>query len=430
MTTQTVICLTICLIVIVNFIWGKFSMGTTAMMGLVLFRLTGCISNSDVVSYLGNSNGIIVVCMFILSAGLVRTQMIDNLTTKIAKIADGSLTKIFFGFMLLMIMLNQFIGQGVAEFAIVAPLLGLAVDKINVSRSKVMYPIVVVCVACMGWTPVAQGLAKISTFNGLIQSFNITNYEVGIFDSFLMRAPSIIGICIYALTIGLKIAPDKPQIPIEIAGNEKKEKEKLPMFQEVCGYTIFFGTCAALIIASVTKWFDGYIVCMAGVILMLLTGVLSPKDVQKALPLSFYALFAGAFAMGGALSNTGGAEVLGNAVAGIIGSNPSTFKVYFIFFMIPLILTQFMMNSAVQFSFIPVALAASVTMGINPVGIVLLINEACTTAYMTPMACPPVTAAMSAGGYDFKNIFRQSILPTVIKSVSGIAMACILFPLF
>ncbi|MDO4328133.1 MAG: SLC13 family permease [Lachnospiraceae bacterium] len=431
MNSEMIACLAICILMITGYISGKVSMGAVAMLGVALFRLTNCISAENAVSYFGNSNAIIVVCMFILSAGLTRTQMIHNLTSAINRAAKGSIRKVFFGYAMLVLILDQFIGWGIAEFSIVAPLLGIAADQLGVRRSKVMYPLVTVCIVGMGWIPIGPGLANISFFNGMIESFSITGYKAELFDLMLVRLAGVILTVIYSVFVGLRISPDEPSSSITVAESSTGgEAEKLPVFQEICGYVIFFGTCVALIIAAVTGLYDGYIACVVGAALMVFTGVLSGKQALNAFPLSFYCIFTGALAMGGALSNTGAADLIGQIVADVIGSGQSTFIVYLVFFLLPFILTQFMMNAAVLYSFAPVILSSCKVMALNPVGPLVLLYTACTTAFMTPMACPPMTAAMTAGGYDFKSIFRQSIGPSIIVSACGIISACILFPLY
>lgn len=139
MSSQIAICLIIAAITIAFYIWGKFPMGAVALFSTCLFALTKCVSTPDVLGNFGNKNAVVIVCMFIVSAGLTKTQFISNMAAAVNRIAKGSLSKILIGYMLLAVLIDQFIGQGVTEFAIVAPLLGASVDQIGVKRSKVMY---------------------------------------------------------------------------------------------------------------------------------------------------------------------------------------------------------------------------------------------------------------------------------------------------
>lgn len=406
-------------------------MGVVAMLSLISFYLTGCISSDDAMTYFGNPNLWLCVCMFVVSAGFTRTQFVKNLARKVNELAHGSVRKIFFGYMILGIILCQFIGQAVAEFSIVAPLLGASVDEIGVKRSKVMYPLAVMLLATMAWLPLGAGYAFPMQVNSLFETFDITGYSMSVFHPFLVRLPGIIIVCIYIMTIGLKIAPKEP--PVAIASNtvnvQKTDEESLPPFQEKCGYVIFFATCAVLLVSG-SLGIQPWLIALTGAVFMVLTGVLRGKQINNALPVSYFAVFAGALSMGGALTNTGAADLIGNLIAHLATSVNNTFFVYLIIFMAAFIVTQFMLNSAVMWSLMPLVLATTKVMGINPIGAAILVNIAATAAYSTPMSCPLIPLTMAAGGYDFKSIFIQSIIPSLLMIVVGVLWTGFLYPIF
>lgn len=70
--------LTICLILsaltMVSYIWGKFPMGLTALVSMCAFIITGCLDPKTTLGYFGNSNGVMIVAMFVVAAGFTCTQ--------------------------------------------------------------------------------------------------------------------------------------------------------------------------------------------------------------------------------------------------------------------------------------------------------------------------------------------------------------------
>ena len=104
--------------------------------------------------------------------------------------------------------------------------------------------------------------------------------------------------------------------------------------------------------------------------------------------------------------------------------------VYLIIFMAAFIVTQFMLNSAVMWSLMPLVLATTKVMGINPIGAAVLVNISSTTAYLTPMSCPLIPLTMAAGGYDFKSVFKQAIIPSILMILIGVGWTSILYPIF
>ena len=431
MSTQMIICLIISVLTIIGYLSGKLPMGVVAMTSLVLFYLTGCISSDDAASYFGNQNLWLCVCMFIVSAGFTRTQFVKKLARKVNALARGSLRKIFFGYMILGVILCQFIGQAVAEFAIVAPLLGASVDEIGVKRSKVMYPLAIMLLATMAWLPLGAGYAFPMQVNGMFETFGITGYTMSVFDPFLLRLPAIVIVGIFIMTLGLKMAPNEPIVPItgSTVSEQKSEEPPLPPFQEKCGYLIFFATCAVMLFSG-SIGLQPWLIALAGAVLTVLTGVLRGKQINDALPVSYFAVFAGALSMGGALTNTGAADLIGQLIANLATSVNNTFMVYLIIFMAAFIITQFMLNSAVIWSLMPLVLATIKVMGINPIGAAVLVWYAATAAYLTPMSCPLIPLSMAAGGYDFKSVFKQALIPSLLMILVGVGWTSILYPIF
>lgn len=431
MSTQMMICLAISLLTVVGYLSNKIPMGVVAMLSLISFYLTGCISSNDAMTYFGNPNLWLCVCMFVVSAGFTRTQFVKNLAKKVNELAHGSVRKIFFGYMILGVILCQFIGQAVAEFSIVAPLLGASVDEIGVKRSKVMYPLAVMLLATMAWLPLGAGYAFPMQVNSLFETFGINGYSMSVFNPFLVRLPGILIVCIYIMTVGLRISPDEP--PTAIAAStvsiQKAEEEPLDPFREKCGYIIFFATCAVLLFSGALG-IQPWLIALTGAVFMVLTGVLRGGQINNALPVSYFAVFAGALSMGGALTNTGAADLIGNLIADLATSVNNTFLVYLIIFMAAFIVTQFMLNSAVMWSLMPLVLATVKVMGINPIGAAILVNIAATSAYSTPMSCPLIPLTMAAGGYDFKSIFIQSIIPSLLMIIVGVLWTGFLYPIF
>ena len=60
----------------------------------------------------------------------------------------------------------------------------------------------------------------------------------------------------------------------------------------------------------------------------------------------------------------------------------------------------------------------------------ILIQAACLSAFMTPMATPSVPYIMEAGGYDQKDMIKMSLLPAAIFCVVSVGWIMTVFPLF
>jgi len=68
-------------------------------------------------------------------------------------------------------------------------------------------------------------------------------------------------------------------------------------------------------------------------------------------------------------------------------------------------------------------------MGANPVGLMILIQAACLSAYMTPMATAAVPYLMNYGGYDQKSMIKQSLPLAIICCIVSVGWIMTIFPL-
>ena len=109
-------------------------------------------------------------------------------------------------------------------------------------------------------------------------------------------------------------------------------------------------------------------------------------------------------------------------------SNP--YLIGLVFFIIPFLLTQVMMNRTVLNIFKPIAIIACKAMGASPIGIVMLVESACLSSFMTPMATPAIPMCMANGGYDLKSIVKQSIIPALLLTVVSVGWIMTVFPMY
>lgn len=430
--SQLTLCLLICAATVVSYVWGYFSLATTAIASMFLFMVTGCISAENALSYFGNANGIMMMAMFVVAAGFSKTQFVKTVSGGITRIAKGSLTKIMAGYILIAVLLAQFIQSSVVVFGILSPLLMETVESSNVNPSKVMFPLGIACISTVSAFPLGAGATQAAELNGYLQANGYTDFVVQLTDPMKSRMPLVIVCILYCIFLATKFSPNQPVVTIKQVENARAKAASgntaLPKFQEIAAFVIFFGTTIALFAQSLIG-LATWQICLGGAVLMVLAGVLKPKEATDALPIWMYLLYVGSLATGGALSNTGAGDLIGSMVANAASTMRNDFLIYLMFFLIPFLLTQVMQNRAVMLIFIPIAIQACKSMGANPVGVIICVQAACLTAFMTPMATPTVPYFMAAGGYDLKSVVKQSLLPAVLFCAVSVAWNALVFPL-
>lgn len=199
--------------------------------------------------------------------------------------------------------------------------------------------------------------------------------------------------------------------------------------QMIICMVIFAATLVSYMLNKIPMWLTAML-SLVGSLCMVLFGVVDQKSALRDIPWDMLMLFVGALALGTALTNTGAGELIGNALATVVGGTHNNYILGALFFIIPFLLTQFMLNRSVSAVFVPICLLTCSALGANPTGLVLLVNAGSLTAFLTPMATPAVPMCMADGGYDLKSLFKSGALITLILPVIYILYTMTVFPAF
>ena len=226
-----------------------------------------------------------------------------------------------------------------------------------------------------------------------------------------------------------RFAPDTAVADPNFKAGAQKEQKPLDPFREVVGYATFALVLVGMIFSSkigLTTWQVAFI----GALVIMATGVLSKSEGINAMNLSMVLLYVGALGIGSALSATGAADLIGNALAGVIVKLNNGYLVGLLLFVVPFILTQFMLNSGVYSIFTPLYIMLCKSMGANPIGPIMLCMIACMTAFFTPLATPAVPLMMGAGNYTMKDLVKMGWIPAIVITVVSVGWIMTVYPLF
>lgn len=423
------ICIIICVLTMVGYIIGKWPMGLVAMVSMLAFVLTGCLDPATAAGYFGNPNGIMMMAMFVVAAGFNRTQFVKTVAASVNRIAKGSLVRVMLGYVLITMILSQFIQSSVIVYGIMAPMLIATCEEMGINPSKVLFPIAIACISTVSAFPLGGGATVFAEMNGYLQANDYTTYAVAITDPMKARLPAAVAMFIYCVFFSTKFSPAKPPVESNALKARSDNREPLSPFKERAGYIIFILTTLALLFQP-QLGIETWVICVTGAVAMVVFGVLTEKEAVQAINLPMAFLFVGSLSMGGALTQTGAGEVVGGILADFANTLSNPYLIGFVFFIVPFLLTQVMMNRTVMIIFIPIAILACKAMGANPVGIVLLVQSACLSSFMTPMATPAIPMCMANGGYDLKSIIKQSIVPAIILCVVSVFWIMTVFPMY
>ncbi len=222
------ICLIICLITMISYILSKIPMGLTALPRMLAFVLTGCLDPDTALGYFGNSNGIMMVSMFVVAAGFNCTQFVKKCASSVNKISRGSLTMMMFGYVLITVILSQFIQSSVVVFGIMAPMMIASCEELNISPSKTLFPLAMIGIATISVLPLGSGATQFAELNGYLEANEYTAFTVALTDPMKARLPMLIAISLYCIFLAPKFAPNAPVVQTGSLEARKDSNAALP----------------------------------------------------------------------------------------------------------------------------------------------------------------------------------------------------------
>lgn len=428
--SQMTICLILFILTLIGFAVGSsyVSIAVISLISMMLLVLTGCLEPAVALSGFSNGSAILMASMFIVAAGLNRTQMVNKISSYICRISKGSFTKVLAGYVLLTCILAQFIPSAVVCFSIVFPMALGVCREMNVNPSKMMFSLGITAIGTVITLPLSSAIQEMARIQGFLEAYEYTQYNMTIFDITKAKFPVMVAIVLVSIFLIPRFSPDVKNEK-EISASGPKQAEPLDPVREVIGYVTFILVLLGLIFASklgLTTWQ----VAMMGALVIVATGVLSKKEAIENMNLSMVLLYVGALGIGNALSATGAADLIGDKLSTIIVTLNNNYLAGLLFFLVPFILTQFMLNLGIYSIFVPLYIMICKSMGTNPIGPIMLCMIASMTAFFSPLATAAVPVMMGAGNYHVKDLVKMGALPAVIISVVAVGWIMTIYPIF
>lgn len=422
-----VICLIIFAVMIILFFNRKIPMAFTSMGVIVALYVAGCVDKATVFAGFGNNNVLTMAGMFIVAAGLSRTQMVNNITKLLYRVNNGSFTRVLASYILVIFLLGQFVPSLPAMFAMVYPLVISMCKQLKCSPSKMMYPIAVTVVSTsFVIEPIGPYAAWFVTQNGYLESYGWTGSPLSMWSETMVFLPTALVTLLLTIFVLPKLMPDQPETETAaITGPDITNNEALSPVREFLGYGIFIATVIGLML-GLPSW----AVTMAGATAVVLSGVLDEQTALIRMNMSMVLLYAGVTVMGEALGNTGAAQLLGVLAAGALSGVRNGYIIGAVFYLVSFLMTSFLYNRATTTVLIPILIISCSSIGCDPRGPVILCSLASMSSLITPMPNPVVPMAMQAGGYTQKTILRVGIIPAIVRGIVGVAIAMTIFPAF
>lgn len=189
------------------------------------------------------------------------------------------------------------------------------------------------------------------------------------------------------------------------------------------------GIMLLMILLMVFDVFPAVLSVLIAAVFMILTGcVRNMDDAYSQMNWESIVLIAAMLPMATALEKTGGMTILSEAIIESMGGL-GPMGVLAGIFVVAMIFSQFISNTAAAVLFAPIAMNAAISLGVNPTPFLIAVTVAVNMAFATPVASPTNALVMTAGGYTFSDFVKIGVPLQIIMTIVMMVVIPLLFPL-
>ena len=417
-----VISLIIFVACIALFIWDKLPMATTAILGCALMVIFGVCKFSVAFGQFASSTVILTIGVMIIGAAIGETGLADTIGRWIVRISKGSETKLIVGTYLVSAMMSAFLTNS-AVLAIFIPIvMGLSMANKNIKAKNLIMPIAYGCV--IGGASTLVGSTQQMTAQGLLEEAGFRTFKT--FDFTLVGGVLIILGLLYCLFIGRKRGEriwgdrnDEAEYEITTSDNGNYSKPKMIIMA-----IIFLAT----VVLYITEWIPLAVTSTSAALLCIITGCISQKKAILSVNWNIVGRLAGCLGLAKALEAAGGTKLIADGFSKLVGDNLNPLLLFAILVLLVQVVSQFISNSTAILIVLPIVIAISPSLGLNPYSFALGITLASGVALSCPLASSTLGMSMSVG-YRFNDYFKYSIFFDIIAYITIIIMVPLIYGL-
>ncbi|ELY3905200.1 SLC13 family permease [Klebsiella aerogenes] len=416
------ITITLCLLVfaIVMFVWEKVPLAVTSMVACVALVLTGVLDLKQAFAGFIDSNVILFVAMFVVGGALFETGMANKVGGVITHFAKTE-KQLIFTIMVVVGVMSGFLSNTGTAAVLIPVVIGVAA-KSGFARSRLLMPLVFA--AALG-----GNLSLIGAPGNLIAQSALQNIGsgFGFFEYAKVGLPMLLCGILYFLTIGYKFLPATGNSGEVGSVGEQRDYSDVPRWKQILSLVVLIVTILGMIFEKQTGISLTVAGCI-GALVLVFTGVLTEKQAYKAIDSQTIFIFGGTLALAKALEMTGAGKLVADHVIGMLGQNSSPFMLMVVVFVLSVIMTNFMSNTATVALLVPVSLSIAAGMGADPQAVLMATVIGSSCAYATPIGMPANMMVLSAGGYKFVDYAKSGLPLIIVSTIVSLVLLPILFP--
>ncbi len=161
----------------------------------------------------------------------------------------------------------------------------------------------------------------------------------------------------------------------------------------------------AVLVTAAVGWVSIAVAALAGAVLLMLIGVLTPGRAYQEIQWRTLVLIAGMYPLGTALEKTGAAEVISGLIVDTAGSHGSLYALVAVAFL-AMLLTQPMHNAVAAVIMTPVAVKVAGALSSNPKAFAVAVIVGASASFLMPVGHPAPLLVREPGGYTIGDYLK------------------------
>lgn len=415
MSIDQIAVLVVFILMLLGFMLNKWSFGLVSLTCCVLLSLVGVLDVESAFAGFAMKNVILIAGMYVIVAAFSKTSLVTTIRKRVLQMQGN---KNSFAIIVVLMVLTVFFAQFLpasATITVMIMFLSAFSDDGEITPSRMLLPIASLGMMASCALPIGMGLTVATYDNVFIDAYGEELPRMQVLDYFkVIMIPLIC--CIICTVLTYKMLPKRSVDNTKL----KKVKEVAPISKrdEWIIYVVFCGIMACMFLNSILGDLM-YIAPVVGSLILVYTKAMDIDEARGAATSSQTFMLAGILVMSNALASTGVGEMIGNFILGLMGENPSSFKILLIFALATGLMTNVMSNSGCANIMLPLGVATAVAAGWNPVSLLLIVECCCHAACLLPSGAPSTAIAFAAGGYKLKETLPWSLLYFVVVILSS-----------
>lgn len=423
---DTMIILIVLALMVIAMMTDKFEFGVAPMVAVVALALTGVVTMQEAFAGFTNKYVIVTAAFLVISVVFSRTQLITRIQQSVMNLQKGKSGMLLFLMLILFTLVVATLMQpGPAALLMVIVLTTIPANE-KPAMSQMMLPLGTLCNLGGAKLPIGTTLMFMIWINGFLEKAGFDG-QVSITRLLLMGILPLIVSVGFAL-FAYRLLPKHTLNAAADGGPTSAKVDQMSKTGEILVYLVFGLSTLAMFFSNRLGDLI-FLIPVVGVVLLVLTGVLSFKETRSLLSHELVFLLAGIFALSDIMANKGISAMIGASIQHMMGGTSSGWLLMFIFAFTAVIVANITgSNVGTMMIISPVAVSTAMAANIDPRAIVMAVVASAAASVIMPMDTA-MAVVFARGNYKLSATFLYTIPLTILYIVAICLSAGMIYPM-